>query len=65
MASRINGLPFTRTQLATHAYQEARKAGLDTDTANAIKDKVLERVLLGGESYDRVIAHEIAKHANA
>ena len=63
MGTRIAGLPFTRTQLATYAYREARQAGLDTDTADAVKHRVLERVLLGGETPDRVIRDEIAKHA--
>lgn len=64
MGVKIPGLPFTRVQLRQHAYTEARRCGLDTNTADAVSHKVLERVILGGESYDRVIKEEIVKHAH-
>jgi len=64
MGTRIPNLTLTRPQLATYVYRQARHAGLDTSTSHAIAQKVLERVLLAGETLDLVLQDEIAKHAN-
>lgn len=54
----------TRKQILKCAYREARQAGLDIDTAYAVSESVMERVVLGGETYELVLVNEIAKHAS-
>lgn len=44
-----------------YAYNAARRVNLTVPCSQAIADRVVQRVILGGESLSRVVDEEIAK----
>jgi hypothetical protein len=51
--------PPTMKQIVSNAYYYARQAGLDVPTSKALADRVLQRVQLGGETFELVLASEL------